>query len=53
MLAAAISSIGTTKFEPPRHVEAEAVAWIARHRDRVNAKGQSDSWFRKTGRPGP
>jgi hypothetical protein len=33
--------------------EAEAVAWIARHRDRVNAEGQSGRWFRKTGRPGP
>ena len=33
--------------------EAEADAWIVRHRDRVNAEGQSGRWFRKTGRPGP
>jgi hypothetical protein len=32
--------------------EADAEAWIAHHRDQVNAEGQSGRWFRRTSRPG-
>lgn len=32
--------------------EAEAEAWIARHRDRVSSEGQSGRWFRRTSQPG-
>lgn len=32
--------------------EAEAEAWIARHRDRVSSEGQSGRWFRRTGHLG-
>ena len=32
--------------------EADAEAWIERHRKRVSADSQSGHWFRRTSRPG-